>query len=117
MNRILPLFALVAMLFASPALAGEDSPLVGKWEAISYNGEELPEGTFVVENHDDGSGTMYEGDEEFPYTWEHDADAGTCTIVADGETMVYNVTFEDDTCTFVDVDNEDDVMVMRRVED
>lgn len=117
MKRALPLIALLVMMFALPVYADEESPLVGKWEAISWGGEELPEGAFVVENHADGSGTVYEGDEELPYTWEHDQEAGTCVITADGEEMLYNVSFEDDTCTFANPDDEHDVMVLRRVDD
>ncbi|XAL97998.1 hypothetical protein OT109_10355 [Phycisphaeraceae bacterium D3-23] len=111
----MPLFVLLVMLFSAPALAQADSPLVGAWDAVSQNGEEIPaEFSMWIDNHDDGSGTMHIGEEEFPYTWSHDETAETCTIVADGETMVFKVAIDGDEVTFTGVDNPDDTMVMRR---
>lgn len=118
MKRYFPVAAVALLMLTGLAIAGpSDSPLVGSWMAVSYNGEEMPEGAFWVENKDDGTGTAHEGEEEFPYTWSHDETAGTCTIVADGEEMVYNVTMDGDECTFTAVEDENDVMVMRRMAD
>jgi len=119
MKRFIPVAAVLLLMLTGVAVAGPaDSPMVGKWMAVSYMGEAIPEGAMWVENHDDGTGTMHEGDEENPYTWAHDEDAGTCTIVADGEEMVFNVAFgDDDTCTFTNPDDPDDVMVLKRMAD
>lgn len=119
MKRFAPVMAaVVVMMLSGLAVAGpSDSPMVGKWMATSYQGEELPEGAFWVENRDDGTGTLHEGGEEYPYTWTHDQEAGTCTVTADGEEMVYTVVIEGDELTFTSVDDPDDVMVLKRMED
>jgi len=122
MKRFTPVVAVLILILTGVSLAGPaDSPMVGKWMAVSYAGEEIPEGMMWVENHDDGTGTMHEKSpdgqtSENPYTWSHDEQAGTCTIVADGEEMTFDVVFgDDDTCTFTDPDNPDEVMVMKRM--
>lgn len=119
MKRTLPVLTMLLLVaLAGVAVAGQSaSPMVGKWMAVSYMGEELPEGAFWVENLGDGTGTLHEGGEAYPYTWVHDEDAGTCTVTADGEDMVYHVVIEGDELTFTSVDNADDVMVMKRMED
>ncbi|MEM9415987.1 MAG: hypothetical protein AAGA29_11005 [Planctomycetota bacterium] len=113
----MPLFALALTFMLTGALQADqsDSPLVGSWMAVSYMGEEIPEGAFWVENHADGTGTLHEGDAEYPYTWEHDVSAGTCTVTADGEVVVYNVEIDGDECKFINPDNADDVMVLKRM--
>ena len=73
MKRFIPVAAVLLLMLTGVAVAGPaDSPMVGKWMAVSYMGEAIPEGAMWVENHDDGTGTMHEGDEENPYTWAHD---------------------------------------------
>ena len=119
MKRIAPFFAAalaLMMILAGQATANEDSPLIGNWMAVSHAGEPIPEGEFWVENHADGTGILHDGGEMFHYNWFHDQEAGTCTVLVDDEEMIYNVTFEDDRCSFTSVDDPEDVMVMRRME-
>jgi len=92
-----------------------ESPMVGKWMAVSFMGQDIPEGTVWVENHADGTGTLHLNDEESTYRWFHDEETGTLSVTADGEESTYNIAVVDDTCTSTDIQSGDVVMVMERM--
>lgn len=84
-----------------------DSPLVGRWTLVSFNGEAMPEGTvYVFENHPDGTGTStINGEPADPYTWHHDFDTGVATFTHPGQDpAAFTFDIEGDVATYVSTD-------------
>jgi len=120
MKRIFTVFAvLLTMVLAGTGIADTgDSPMVGKWVAVSFMGQDVPEGTVWLENRSDGTGTVHNGEETSDYTWFHDEETGTCSVSGDGgngEEQTFNITIVGDTCTSTDIQTGDVVMVMKRM--
>ncbi|MFI4861712.1 MAG: hypothetical protein ACIAXF_13660 [Phycisphaerales bacterium JB063] len=96
-----------------------DSPLVGRWELVSFNGETLPEGTtYVFVNHADGTGSSFvNGEAGDPYTWRHDFETGVATFThPDQEPAAFTFEIEDGVATYVSTDGEMTI-VERRIDD
>ncbi|XAL98902.1 hypothetical protein OT109_15105 [Phycisphaeraceae bacterium D3-23] len=93
---------------AMPELADmSDSPLVGRWTLVSFNGEAMPDDTvYVFENHADGTGTStINGEPGDPYTWQHDFETGVATFThPDQEPAAFTFEIEDGVATYVSTD-------------
>lgn len=116
-----------APLTAQPAAAPEptpeladmsDSPLVGQWELVSFNGEALPDDTvYVFVNHADGTGTStMNGEPGEPYTWQHDFETGVATFThPEQEPAAFTFAIEGGIATYVSTDGSMTI-VERRVQ-
>ncbi|MEM9415311.1 MAG: hypothetical protein AAGA29_07535 [Planctomycetota bacterium] len=84
-----------------------DSPLVGRWELVSFNGEPMPEDQrYVFHNHADGTGTStVNGEPGDGYTWQHDFETGVATFThPDQEPAAFTFEIEDGVATYVSTD-------------
>lgn len=101
-----------------PEEGDADTSILGRWVAVSMDGEPVEEGEFVLVFNDDGTGSIIEGGDDAEwFTYTYDADALRCVIFFDGDeedAFPIDLVFEGDTATFTPTGG-DDVVVARRV--
>lgn len=95
-----------------------DSPLLGRWMLVQFNGEQVPDGLVAYDHRADGTGQVIEdGQPGDTFGWEHDMDRGAVIVqTAEGETLTfYVVLYGDLAIYFADPAHGDMRIVQRRM--
>jgi len=95
-----------------------NSPLLGRWMLVQFNGEAVPDGLVAYDHRADGTGQVIEeGEPGNTFGWEHDMDRGAVIVqTADGETLTfYVVLYGDLAIYFADPAHGDMRIVQRRM--
>jgi len=119
MNGFLVLAVGMAVGLGSTGCGGSDddgdgNPLVGTWEAVSLNGQPIPEGMSVVMTfHDDGTAeaTTIIGGQVESYAAVWSTSDGILTVTSPTETDTIPYTISGDTLTILD---DGDTVVLNR---
>jgi hypothetical protein len=93
-----------------------DSPLLGRWMLVQFNGEPVPDGLVAYDHHGDGTGRVIEnGEAGEAFGWQHDVDRGAVIVeTPTGETLTFYVVLYEDLAVYVADPAHGDMRIVHR---